>query len=107
MRGQAAVELVALLPVLALLLAAAWQGVVAAHAVWAAGAAARTAARAAAVGGNAPRAARRALPPALRPGARIDAAEAGAVEVAVRIPTLPGIPPLGRTTAFAHFRPQR
>src|SRR5918999_264397 len=44
--GQAAAELVALLPLAALLLAGAWQLVVAGHAAWAAGAAARAAGRA-------------------------------------------------------------
>jgi hypothetical protein len=29
------------------------------------------------------------------------------VEVAVRIPTVLGLPPLGRVSATAHFRPQR
>ncbi|MCW3023755.1 MAG: pilus assembly protein, partial [Conexibacter sp.] len=43
--GQAAVELVALLPVLALVAALAWQSVVAGQAWWMAGAAAREAAR--------------------------------------------------------------
>ena len=66
--GQAAVELVALLPLAALLLAGAWQLVLAGHAAWAADAAARVAARAAAVGGDARAAATRSLPASLRRG---------------------------------------
>ena len=57
-RGQATVELVALLPVLAALLAALWQAVLAGQAVWAATTAARAAARADAVGADAARAPR-------------------------------------------------
>jgi hypothetical protein len=49
-RGQASVELVALLPLLALNALALWQGVVAAQAAWLAGGAARAAARAQALG---------------------------------------------------------
>ena len=45
--GQAAAELVALLPLAALLIAGAWQLALAGHAAWAADAAARAAARAA------------------------------------------------------------
>ena len=60
-RGQATVELVALLPSLAVLLAALWQAALAGQAVWAVTAAARAAARADAVGGE--RARRRARPP--------------------------------------------
>src|SRR5262245_38363538 len=55
-RGQAAVELVAVLPLVALVLAAAGQAVLAGYAVWQAHVAARSAARAAAVGAD-PRAA--------------------------------------------------
>ncbi|MEA2226926.1 MAG: hypothetical protein QOF04_556, partial [Solirubrobacteraceae bacterium] len=45
-RGQATVELVALLPLLMLVALAAWQGVVAGQAIWLSGSAARAAARA-------------------------------------------------------------
>ena len=53
---------VALLPLVALLAAGAWQLAVAGHAAWSADAAARAAARAAAVGGDAARRRPRALP---------------------------------------------
>jgi hypothetical protein len=104
--GQAAVELVALLPVIAALLAALWQVVLAGHAAWAASAAARAAARAHAVGSDPRRAARDHLPASLERGLRLDAAEDGKVELTVHIPTLPGMPDLGRASATARFAPQ-
>jgi hypothetical protein len=105
--GQAAAELVALLPLAALLLAGAWQLAVAGHAVWAADAAARAAARAAAVGEDAPAAARGALPGRLGRGARVRDRGDGTVEVTVQIPPVLGLPVLGHMSATAHFRPQR
>jgi hypothetical protein len=105
--GQAAAELVALLPLAALLLAGAWQLAVAGHAVWAADAAARAAARAAAVGEDAGAAARRALPGRLERDIRVRDRGEGTVEVTVRIPPVLGLPVLGRASATAHFRPQR
>jgi len=104
--GQAAAELVALLPLAALLLAGAWQLVVAGHAAWAAGGAARAAARAAAVGGDAPAAARAELSRGLEHGLRVRDRGSGTVEVTLRIPPVLGLPVLGHTTATAHFRPQ-
>ncbi|HTE60092.1 MAG TPA: hypothetical protein VK631_07045 [Solirubrobacteraceae bacterium] len=105
--GQAAAELVALLPLAALLLAGAWQLAVAGHAAWAADAAARAAARAAAVGGDARAAARAALPGRLGRDARVRERGEGTVEVSVRIPPVLGLPLLGHASATAHFRPQR
>jgi hypothetical protein len=105
--GQAAAELVALLPLAALLLAGAWQLAVAGHAAWATDAAARAAARAAAVGGDARAAARRELPGRLGRDVRVSDRDDGTVEVTVRIPPVLGLPVLGHTTATAHFRPQR
>ena len=104
--GQATVELVALLPCLAALLAALWQLALAGHATWAATNAARAAARAHAVGADARRAARDHLPAALERGLKIETTSSGDVHVAIRIPTLPGIPSLGRARADAHFEPQ-
>jgi pilus assembly protein CpaE len=105
--GQAAAELVALLPVAALLLAGAWQLAVAGHATWAADAAARAAARAAAVGEDARAAARRELPGRLGRQVRVSEHGEGTVDVTVRIPPVLGLPVLGHTTGTAHFRPQR
>src|SRR5215207_2726750 len=100
--GQAAAELVALLPLAALLLAGAWQLAVAGHAVWAADAAARAAARAAAVGEDARAAARRELPGRLGRDVRVSDRGDGTVEVAVRIPPVLGLRMLGHATATAH-----
>lgn len=104
--GQAAAELVALLPIAALLLAGAWQLVVAGHAQWAAGSAARAAARAAAVGTDARAAARAELSTGLARGLRVRDRGSGTVEVTLRIPPVLGLPVLGHTKATAHFRPQ-
>ncbi len=105
--GQAAAELAALLPLAALLLAGAWQLVIAGHAAWAAGSAARAAARAAAVGDDARAAARAELSRGLAHGLRVRERGAGTVEVRLRIPPVLGLPVLGHTSATAHFRPQR
>lgn len=105
--GQAATELVALLPVLLGLLAGVWQAVLAGHASLAAGTAARAAARAQAVGLDAPAAARAHLPRFLEDGLHVKIHEDGGVMVAVRIPTLPGVPDLGHTRATARYEPQQ
>lgn len=105
--GQAAVELVALLPLLVALCALAWQLVVAGHAVWAVHAAARAAARAHAIGLDARAAARARLPAELRGDLRVGSEDDGTVRVAVRIPAILGLYRLGEASAHAHFEPQR
>jgi hypothetical protein len=87
-RGQASVELVALLPVLAVVAGLLWQVVVAGQAVWLAGAAARAGARARAVGADPAAAARGALPPRLERGLRVVPAGDEGVRVVVRIPSV-------------------
>src|SRR4051794_4971567 len=104
--GQAAVELVALLPLLAAMLALCWQAVLAGHAARAVGAAARAAARAAAVGGDPGAAARAHLPASLERGLRVSAPGSGAVELSLRIPRVLGGIDLGRVRATGRFRPQ-
>src|SRR3954453_8449492 len=104
-RGQASVELVAVVPVLLLVTLVVAQLAVAGYALWSAAAAARAGARAGYVGGDAEGAARHSLPaplpgpppprpslPApLRHGA--DVKDSDGVEVRVRAPALiPGIP---------------
>jgi len=90
-RGQAAAELVAVVPFLLVLLLAVAQLAVAGFALWSAGGAARAGARAAHVGGDARAAALSALPGWLEGGARIETA--GPVEVRVEAPALlPGVP---------------
>jgi hypothetical protein len=92
-RGQAAAELVAVVPLLCLLLLAVAQLAIAGFALWSAGDAARAGARAAHVGGDARAAALSALPGWLEREARVDAG--GPVEVRVEAPALlPGVPPI-------------
>lgn len=105
-QGQATVELVALLPVLAVLIAALWQLVLAGQAVWAAASTARAAARAHAVGADPRREVQARLPAALERGLRVTTAAGGEVEVSLRIPALPGLPSPGRASAAARFEPQ-
>jgi hypothetical protein len=91
--GTASVELIAVVPFLLLAVLVAAQIALAGQALWSAGVAARAGARAALVGGSATAAARRALPPSLRGGARVD--DSQGVEVRVVIPRLlPGLPRL-------------
>ena len=105
--GQAAVELVAMLPLLALLAAGAWQLVVAGHSAWSAGSAARAAARAGAVGLAPEAAARAALPARLERELKVERTGGGGVRVEVAIPRVLGLPALGTVAATAHFREQR
>jgi hypothetical protein len=106
-RGQATVELVALLPLVAVLAGSMWQSVVAGQAVWLAGSAARAAARAEAVGADPRAAARRVLPERLERGlvvARVDG-ETG-VRVAISIPAIVGGGRLGSVSARAALQDQ-
>jgi hypothetical protein len=105
--GQASVEMVALLPLLALMVAAAWQAVLVGQAAWVVGGAAREAARAQALGHDPAAAARRALPPALRAGLRVARDGDDAVRVRVGIPlVVPHGPTLGELSARARMEPQ-
>ena len=105
--GQAAVETVALLPLLALLALALWQAAIAGQAAWLAGSAARAAARAAAVGADADAAARRALPPGLERGLHVEATGGGSVVVRVQVRSVVGGRRLATLTARAAFPGQR
>ena len=89
-RGQASVELVAVLPALAVCLAIAAQTVVVGWSLWSAGNAARAGARAEEVGSDPEAAARRALPSPLRDDAVVHSDDG--VRVRVRVPALlPGV----------------
>jgi hypothetical protein len=89
--GTASIELIAVLPFLLIAVALAAQLALAGEALWSAGVAARAGARAALVGGDAAKAARRALPPSMREGAKVDAS--GGVSVRAPVPGLvPGLP---------------
>jgi hypothetical protein len=101
-RGQATVELVALLPLLGVLALASWQVAIAGHAMWSAGAAARSASRALAVGGDWQAAARR-----LAPTARARETDDGGVRVTVPIRAVAGGSTLARVSSTARFEPQR
>ena len=104
-QGQATVELVALLPLMAVLAALLWQAVVAGQAIWLAGSAARAAARANAIGTDASAAARRVLPDRLERGLVVrPAMSARGVRVAIAIPAIVGSGRL--TTIFASARLQ-
>jgi len=101
-RGQAAVELVAAIPVLILALLLVAQLAVAGHALWSAGDAARAGARAVLVGADAEGAALRALPFWLDGGAEVVTSAGAAVEVRVGAPALiPGVPAIAVEAAAA------
>ncbi len=105
-RGQASVELVAVLPLIVLVAALMWQAVVTGQAVWLSGAAARAAARAVALGDDGQEAARAALPPELERGLRVRPAGDGEVAVLVRVPAVVGAWRLGTVRRSARFEPQ-
>ncbi len=105
-RGQAAVELVAVLPLVIVLVAALWQVTLAGQAAWLAGAAARAAARAGAVGGDPTTAARGVLPGPLARGVRVHAEGDGSVRVAVGVPSVLGTGSLTSFSERARFAPQ-
>jgi hypothetical protein len=104
--GQASVELVALLPLIAVLAAALWQAVLAGEAAWLAGSAARAAARAEAVGGDPAAAARRVLPVRLTHGLRVRAESDGSVAVSVPVPLAVGSGRLATIVQKARLAPQ-
>lgn len=105
--GQASVELVALLPLVGLLVALAWQALLAGEAIWLGGSAARAAARAQALGGDPLRAARGALPGRFAQGLRVRPLGDGSVAVVVRIPAALAGGALGSFAARARFEAQR
>jgi hypothetical protein len=95
------VELVAVLPALAVSLMIAAQTVLVGWALWSAGNAARAGARAEHVGSDAEAAARRALPSSLRGGAAIRSGDG--VRVKVRVPAIvPGVslPPVSAASTL-------
>jgi hypothetical protein len=105
-RGQASVELVVLLPVIALLAGLLWQLTVAGQAMWLAGSAARAAARADAVGTDAARAARGVLPEPLERGMRVRKRGDGVVQVTLPVPSVLLERRLITVGSTAHFEPQ-
>jgi hypothetical protein len=90
-RGQAAAELVAVVPILLVVVLAVGQLAVAGFALWNAADAARVGARADLVGGDVDRAARSVLPEWLEDGAEVEVGDG--VHVKLRAPALlPGVP---------------
>ena len=93
--GQAAAELVAVLPVIVVLLLVCGQITAAGWTLWSAATAARAGARAEAVGDDGEGAAEALLPSRLGDGAEIEAGAGGVVRVEVDVPRLlPGLPRL-------------
>jgi hypothetical protein len=103
--GQAAVELVAVLPLLALVALALWQLAVAGQAAWLAASAARAAARAHAVGGDEREAARAVLPSRLERGLRVRDEEDGSITLRLDVPAVAG-GRLATIASRARFEPQ-
>ena len=87
-RGQASIELVAVLPCVLLVAALAWQLVLVGHTAWLTANAARAGARADVVGRDAKAAARSALPRSLERGLQVDRGGEGGVRVSVPVPLL-------------------
>jgi hypothetical protein len=104
-QGQASVETVALLPLVALVGALLWQALLVGQAAWLAGSAANGAARAHALGGDARAAAVAVLPRRLRSGLTVRAG-ARDVRVRVRVPALVGGGSIVAVSARAHLREQ-
>ena len=105
-RGQASVELIAVLPLLVAGVLAVCQVALAGHAAWSAAGAARAAARASAVGADPLAAARRALPAHLDDRVRVRARRAGEVSVRLRIPTVLRALSVGTIRSDARFERQ-
>jgi pilus assembly protein CpaE len=107
--GQASIELLALLPALGLVIALAFQALVAGETWWLASVAAREGARASALGRDPHAAARAAVPRPFRSSglAVSSTAPAGTVTVRLPIPTLLGAVRLGSAVGRAHMEPQR
>jgi hypothetical protein len=106
-RGQASVELVAVLPLVGVLVALLWQALLAGETVWLSGGAARAAARAAALGADPLDAARAVLPPRLEQGLRVQRDDDGGVALVLRVPAALGGGALGSITTRARFEAQQ
>jgi pilus assembly protein CpaE len=86
--GQVTVEFVAIVPVVLLVGAVAWQLALAGHTAWLTAHAARAAARADAVGKGPAEAARSALPRSLEDDLEVERLERGGARVSVKVPLL-------------------
>jgi hypothetical protein len=107
-RGQATIELVAMVPVVLVAGLIAWQLALAGHAAWLSANAARVAARASLVGGDPDAAARSALPASMRRGLTVTRAGKGGVHVSLQVPApLPGWRPPARIAATSSLGGRR
>jgi len=95
-----------LLPVIVLVLAIAYQALLAGQAIWEVRVASRAAARAHSLGADPAAAARSRLRSGLERGLRVTPSDAGDVRVSVRVPAVIPTVRLGRVAATSHFRPQ-
>jgi hypothetical protein len=86
--GQASVEAVAIVPMVLLAAAVAWQLVLTGHTLWLCANAARAAARADLVGASPARAARSALPNSLEHDLSVARLAGGRIRVRLRLPVL-------------------
>lgn len=86
--GQASVEMVAVVPMVLLAAAVAWQLVLTGHTLWLVAGAARAAARAELVGESPGRAARSALPRSLERDLSVKRVEGGGIRVELTLPLL-------------------
>ena len=86
--GQSSVETVAIVPLVVLAAAVAWQLVLAGNTLWLCANAARAAARADLVGESPARAARSALPRSLERGLSVTRIAGGGLRVGLRLPLL-------------------
>jgi hypothetical protein len=109
--GQASVELLALLPALGLIIALAFQALLAGETWWLASVAAREGARASALGRDPVEAASSAVPSFFRPSSgSVDASTSeddATVTVRLPIPTLVGGLRIGSAVGHARMEPQR
>jgi hypothetical protein len=106
--GQASVELLALLPALGLIIALAFQALLAGETWWLASVAAREGARASALGHDVQDAATAAVPSAFRPSrVTVSSSSDATVTVKVPIPALVGGLSLGSAVGRARMEPQR
>jgi hypothetical protein len=87
-RGQASIELVAMVPVVLIAGAVVWQLALAGQTAWLTANAARVAARADAVGHGTTEAARSALPRSLEDGLEVERLRRGGARVSVKVPLL-------------------
>ena len=85
-RGQATIELLAVVPVLIVAALVVWQLVLVGHTAWVSAHAARAAARAALVDEDVAAAARSALPAGLESGLEVERDDGGATRVRVPVP---------------------